>query len=213
MTNSDKPISTAWNSNLTYAIGLITADGYLSSDGRHLEFTSKDKEQVENFRDCLNIDNTITKKTRAQEKIKKYHRIQFGDVKFYKFLESIGLKSRKSKTLGRLKIPDQYFPDFLRGFFDGDGDLHSFRHPESKNIQIRLRFGSASPKFVKWLKEQLKTELNTTGFIDNKSIKNFYTLAYSIKDSTKILNYMYYSEKIPFLSRKYQKAKKYIKRA
>jgi hypothetical protein len=50
-----------WNENLAYAIGLFTADGCLYPDKRHLEFNSKDREQVENFKKCLNLDNRITK--------------------------------------------------------------------------------------------------------------------------------------------------------
>ena len=95
MEKPSKFISIEWNENLAYAIGLFTADGCLYSDKRHLEFNSKDKEQVENFKKCLNLDNRITKKVRGGEKVKKYYRVQFGNVQFYKFLELIGLKLEK----------------------------------------------------------------------------------------------------------------------
>lgn len=38
-----------WSSDLAYAIGLITTDGSLSIDGRHINLTSKDIDQVETF--------------------------------------------------------------------------------------------------------------------------------------------------------------------
>ena len=44
-----------WNSNLAYAIGLITTDGCLSNDGRHLTLVSKDIEQLENIKKCLDL--------------------------------------------------------------------------------------------------------------------------------------------------------------
>ena len=50
--------STTWSSKLAYAIGLITTDGSLSKDGRHISFTSKDKEQVKNFKFCLDRKST-----------------------------------------------------------------------------------------------------------------------------------------------------------
>ena len=38
-----------WSENLAYAIGLIATDGSLSNDGRHLNFTSKDIDQIQTF--------------------------------------------------------------------------------------------------------------------------------------------------------------------
>jgi hypothetical protein len=46
-----------WSSNFAYAIGLLVTDGNLSKDGRHIELTSKDKEQIINFIYCLKIRN------------------------------------------------------------------------------------------------------------------------------------------------------------
>ena len=35
-----------WTSELAYAVGLLTTDGSLSKDGRHIDLTSKDVEQL-----------------------------------------------------------------------------------------------------------------------------------------------------------------------
>jgi len=199
-----------WSPNLAYAVGLFTSDGCLSSDGRHLEFNSKDEKQVENFKKCLNLFNKITKKARSNEKIKKYYRVQFGDIRFYKFLESIGLSPRKSKLLKELKIPKIFFPDFLRGLFDGDGCFRVFVHPESQYPQIRVSFASASPKFVRWLQQEINSRLDTKGFIETAARAE--NLIYAIKDSIKLLNFMYYSPDVVCLPRKFQKAKHYFMR-
>jgi intein/homing endonuclease len=210
MAKPSKFISTKWNKNLAYAIGLFTADGCLSSDKRHLEFNSKDKEQVENFRRCLGLNNRITKKARGNEKIKKYYRVQFGDVQFYRFLELIGLCSKKSLVLQKLNIPRRFFPDFLRGLFDGDGCFRIFTHPESRYPQLRTSFASASPPFIRWLQQEIKRALSIRGFIEKA--KRDENLIFAIADSLKLLNYMYYSPNIICLSRKFQKAKPYFKR-
>jgi len=44
-----------WSSEFAYALGLLATDGNLSPDGRHFDFTSKDKEQLRNFMKCLGI--------------------------------------------------------------------------------------------------------------------------------------------------------------
>lgn len=205
-----KLISTCWNKNLAYAIGLFTADGCLSSDKRHLEFSSKDKEQVENFKKCLNLDNEITKKARGNERIKKYYRVQFGNVQFYKFLELTGLKPRKSKLLQRLKIPKEFFSDFLRGIFDGDGTFDIFAHPESRYLQIRVKIASASPQFLRWLQEAINDSLKTKGYITKNRV-DCENLEYAMSDSFKILKFMYYPLDAICLSRKFIKIKPYLR--
>ena len=48
-----------WSSEFAYAIGLIVTDGCLYGDGRHINFTSKDREQIENFMNCLGLNIRI----------------------------------------------------------------------------------------------------------------------------------------------------------
>src|SRR3972149_398948 len=121
-----RKVSTIWSRNLAYAIGLITADGNLSGDGRHMGFVSSEKELVENLRKALALTNSIRRGARGGETEKKYFIVQFGDKVFYQFLNSLGLTSAKSKTIKRVDIPDEYFSDFLRGLFDGDGTFYTF---------------------------------------------------------------------------------------
>ena len=152
-----------WSPNFAYALGLITTDGSLSKDGRHIDLTSKDKEMMENFKKCLGIDNKIGRKARGGSKDKKYYRVQFGDVIFYRFLLSIGLTPAKSKTISALKIPREYFRDFLRGCLDGDGNINIQSHPESKHPQLRVRITSASEKFLVWLKKEIENQTDIKG--------------------------------------------------
>ena len=55
-------IAETWSSNLAYAIGLLATDGCLSPPGHLIDLTSKDREQLENFRRCVGVDLKITKK-------------------------------------------------------------------------------------------------------------------------------------------------------
>lgn len=197
-----------WNNNFAYAVGLLTSDGCLSSDGRHLDLTSKDKEQILNFKECLGLKNKIGRKTREKEKTKKYYRVQFGDVKLYRFLCSIGLCPRKSLTIQKVNVPSEFFADFVRGLFDGDGSFVTFKHPESRNIQIRVRFYSASPIFLRWLQQKISKQVGIKGFISKSA--RVEALEYAIADSLKILSYLYYSPSVVCLSRKFQKVSPYL---
>ena len=102
-----------WSPNTAYIVGLITTDGYLSVDGRHIEFTSKDIELINIFKKCLSLKNKIGYKKCGYSKY-MCPRIQFGNVIFYKWLNEVGLHPNKSKNLGILNVPKEYIPDFLR---------------------------------------------------------------------------------------------------
>src|SRR4051812_42197880 len=104
-----------WSPNFAYAIGLIATDGNISSNGRHIVFTSKDKEQILNFLKSLDIKAKIGISLSSAKK--KCFRVQIGDVLFHQFLQSIGITSAKSKTIGKILLPDKYFFHFLRGVF------------------------------------------------------------------------------------------------
>ena len=102
-------VKTKWSAEFAYAIGLLTTDGSLSKDRRHINFTSKDRDLVMTFKRCLKLDNVIGRKTSGSTKEKKYFQIQFGDVLFYRFLLKIGLMPNKTKKLGDLNIPQKLF--------------------------------------------------------------------------------------------------------
>jgi len=152
-----------WSNNFAYGIGLLATDGCLSSDNRHIEFSSKDKEQVANFKECFRITNRITLKRRGTFPKTQCYRVQFGNVKLYDFLIKIGLHPHKSHTLRELKIPKKFFADFLRGVIDGDGCIDYFMHPESKEKQFRIRIASASRNFLEWLSYMLSGLLHIKG--------------------------------------------------
>lgn len=200
-----------WSPNFAYAIGLITTDGNLSSNGRHIDFTSKDIDQIKNFMKCLNIVAKIGKKQSGFNG-KYAFRIQFGDVNFYKFLLSIGLMPKKSRRLGALKIPAQYFFDFLRGHFDGDGSFFSYWDPRWKSsFMFYTEFTSASPKHIHWLRKNIAKMLQLHGHISQDGKKSVFQLKYAKKESLKLLKSIYGPGKKVYLERKYRKIQEALK--
>jgi hypothetical protein len=129
-----------WTPKFAYAIGLLTTDGNLSLDGRHFDFTSKDVQLVKTFRDCMGLLNVKIGAKVSGSSGKTYPRIQFSNVRLYKWLLEIGLMPNKSKKLGAIKIPDEYFFDFLRGHFDGDGSCYSYWDQRWDSRAGRLQF-------------------------------------------------------------------------
>ncbi|OGN13976.1 MAG: hypothetical protein A3J47_04250 [Candidatus Yanofskybacteria bacterium RIFCSPHIGHO2_02_FULL_43_22] len=203
-----------WSPKFAYAIGLITTDGCLCNDSRHIDFTSKDEELVMKFKECLGIKNKVGVKYRGRDSYcreTKYFRIQLGDRNFYDFLLSIGLSPRKSKSIGSLDIPKEFFQDFLRGCIDGDGSIGFYSHPESKHPQFRIRLVSASEAFVDWLKLKIKDIFLIDGGWIHKS-RDVSVLSYAKSDSIKLVDFLYKDKNCVCLSRKYAEVRKFYGR-
>ncbi|MBI5356744.1 LAGLIDADG family homing endonuclease [Candidatus Collierbacteria bacterium] len=197
-----------WNPNLAYAIGLITADGSLSKDGRHIDFTSKDIEQIKNLKKILNLKNKIGTKYSGRKDGKIYFRIQFGDVKFYRFLNSIGLNPNKTKNLKIVLVPEKYFIDFLRGVLDGDGFTYSYWDKRWKSsFMLYTGVVSASKKNLEWMKKKIYKLYGIEGRIRYAG-KSTFQLVYAKHNSIILLGKIYYSNNLICLKRKLLKIRK-----
>lgn len=150
-------------SNLWYLVGLITTDGSLSSDGRHIDITSSDYKFLLKIKNSLRLRNKVGVKYGSKRK--KAFRIQIANKNFYDFLLSIGLTQSKSLNLDTIKVPNQFFIDFLRGVIDGDGCIRRWIHPSNNREQWSLRIYSGSGIFIEWLKDTIASLLKIQGKI------------------------------------------------
>lgn len=197
-------VKLVWSPKFAYAIGLLTADGCLLNDGRHIDFTSKDIEQVETFKKCLRLKvKTGIKHSGIGN---PYTRVQFGDVLFYKFLTEIGLSPAKSKIISAVYVPEIYFADFLRGYFDGDGTSYSFYDSIfPKSFRFYVSFMSASPTFINWLRAQIQKHVGLKGYISRYSHSDYLQLKYSKYEAIVLTEFMYKNKNMYYLKRKYLK--------
>lgn len=198
-----KVINFEWSSGLAYAVGLLVTDGSLSKDGRHIVFVSKDIEQLTNFSRALGNREFNVDKTKSGYTGQYVPRIQFSDVALYRFLLGIGLTPNKTKTIGKVLIPKEYFFDFLRGHHDGDGYFYSYFDPRwPKSFMYYLVFLSSSKRHIEWIRSQLKIFLGVSGHITQDQRKTVYNLKYAKKEGLQILKKMYDDENPVCLSRK-----------
>lgn len=194
-------VAIKWSSNFAYAIGLIATDGSLAIDHRHIDFTSKDLEQILNFKKALGLGVKVGTKNNGTGKLS--YRIQFGDVLFFKFLESIGLHPAKSLTMGALIIPDEFFADFLRGCFDGDGSMYSYYDKRWRSsFMFYMSFASASPLFLAWIRTTVLRLFVAKGHITSVKGKSCLQLKYSKHETVKIVARIYAGPDTLCLSRK-----------
>lgn len=195
-----------WTPELAYAVGLIATDGCLYNDGRHINFTSKDLQLINLFKKCLHLKNRVGIKKSGFAPDRMYYNLQFGNVSLYKFLLSIGLTSAKSKTMGAIKVPDEFFRDFLRGLFDGDGSFYSYFDKRWRSsFMFYLSFISASKAHLEWLRSSLQRMFGVHGHGINIPYGNVFQLKYAKGEAEKLLTAMYHSPTIACLERKRKK--------
>jgi hypothetical protein len=212
-----------WTPDLAYAIGLLVTDGCLSNDGRHITMRSSDIQLLETFIKCLNLDNKIGQVMHNGWATKPHYRVQFGNVQLYRWLEKIGLSSAKTYTISKLKIPDKYFRDFVRGHIDGDGSIitytdkwNTFKNPKYIYTRLYVKLISASEKHIFWVREKIDKQLGIKGHTwERKPDRDFQTTSmwgvnYAKKDSLKLLSWIYYNSDVPCLKRKRAIAEKFM---
>jgi hypothetical protein len=199
-----------WSSDFAYAIGLIVSDGSVSKDGRHICFVSKDLEQAENFLKALKFDNLIG--VSKGLKNREAYRVQFSDVYFWNYLVSIGISPAKSKTITKIDVPDEYFFDFVRGEFDGDGSFYSYiDHRWKGSLMFYISFASGSKDFIVWLQNEIYSQAGIKGHVTKPYGRNTtYQLRYAKQESLRLLEKMYEKEGSISLSRKRLKIKKIL---
>lgn len=174
---------------LWYLVGLITSDGCLSSDGRHIDITSKDKEFLIELKEKLSFINKIGIKNKDM-KNQAYH-IQVSNKNFYEFLISIGLTPSKSLNLKGLNIVEEFFADFFRGLVDGDGCIRKWLHPSNSREQWSLRIYSGSKEFIDWLKNITEQLLQVSGKV-HRNANNTWVLKYGKMAAKEIIKQCYY---------------------
>jgi hypothetical protein len=202
-----------WSAELAWVVGLITTDGNLSSNGRGLAITSKDKDLLETVQRCLGLDHGIGRTSGAWGH--ECLRLQWKNRTFYDWLVAIGLMPAKSLRLGPLAVPDEYFPDFLRGCIDGDGSIVTYvdryntaKDPKYIYDRLFVSLVSASPQFLEWVRACVRRLRGIGGHLTTRSIRhhNLWCLRYAKRESVNLLKWIYYAPNVPALARKREKA-------
>ena len=203
-----------WTSDMSYVLGFVAADGCLIKNkrGAHfLEITSTDKDIMYKIREVFSSNLAISEYQPRNAKWKKRYRLQIGSKQIYFDLESLGIFPRKNKTLKLPVVPDEYFGDFVRGYFDGDGCVSIC--PLRKNGKIRkpiitVLFTSGSRDML----VSLKNKLQALHVVKGGSLyyHDVYRLQFSIRDSFSLFTYMYNTKSSLYLKRKKIKFEEYF---
>jgi hypothetical protein len=194
-----------WSPEVAYSVGVIVVDGELSPDGLYIELVSKNREQVQNVKDFLQVQAKITAHDGGKlGKGKARYKMRWRNAELHHFLNGIGFKPYKSLSLGELKIPDEYFFDFLRGCQDGDTCFSSYLDPYwRENNLFYLVFSSASFEHIIWLQETIYRLAGVKGSIARSgNTARVSNLKYAKMEAIVVLSHMHLASVIVPPSRK-----------
>jgi len=200
-----------WSPDMAYVLGFFAADGAMIKNNRgahFIEFHVVDREILIKIKNCMNSNHKISYRKPAKNNYANSYRLQFGSKEMFNDLLNLGLTPNKSLTMKFPDVPKEFLPDFIRGYFDGDGCV-SYGRYKSKDRKkprwiISTRFTSGSKKFLLSLHRKLKNICVNGGYILDKN--GAWSLDFSFRDSLALYNFMY--NNVPasiYLDRKYNK--------
>lgn len=165
-----------------YWIGFLAADGNISTKKYTVCLKIKDIDHVLKFRDFVDINLPYHEETNQAGSLVRL--VSFGNKETHEYLTSLGLTSKKSKTL-EIKIP--LTGHILRGVFDGDGSVSQNR-PKITTGSLRFKnqleklYNEKGFKFTTTVKHKVKDKHIFDIWILEESRKDFFNFLY--KDST-----------------------------
>jgi intein-encoded DNA endonuclease-like protein len=194
-----------WSYDMAYILGFIFADGNIIKTKRGTHFVAiytADRELLVGMVQAFGSNHKIS--TCVYETGNVY-KVQIGSKELFHDLVALGLTPNKAKRMRLPDIPKKYFSDFLRGYFDGDGNVWvGFLNKKRDNptYVITTSFTSASKIFLSAVRTELKKIGINGGSMYDIKLKNCSRLSFSTLDSLKIYKIMYTISHRLFLSRK-----------
>ncbi|MEX0917152.1 MAG: LAGLIDADG family homing endonuclease [Candidatus Paceibacterota bacterium] len=193
---------------MAYVLGFFAADGTMirNNRGAHfVEFHVTDKQILKQIQEALGSNHKIGLRIRDR-KWKPGYRLQVGSKLLFKDLTTLGFTPNKSLTLSLPPIPKKCVSAFVRGYFDGDGNVYFKRHlvkgRKKPKWIFSSRFTSGSRRFLEDLQSMLHKHGLAKGFIIEN--QRGFELVFSHHDSVALYSLMYDNNPRIYLKRKYK---------
>jgi intein-encoded DNA endonuclease-like protein len=169
-----------WSNNMAYILGFFVADGFVSKDQQTIGFSQKDKSILEQIRSELGSNQPLYINERTGVYMLHFNsKIMKRDL-----IEMHGILPHKSLDVKLPYVPEKYLNHFMRGYFDGDGNIYSRGYTVSF-VGGSLEFMTAVLNLLD--KHGYKPYLTKKGkhfrlyISGRKTIKQFYNWIYSDK--------------------------------
>lgn len=109
-----------WSNNMAYILGFITADGVIAKGQQVVSISQKEKAILEEIREELGSNQPLYKNEHTGVHLLNLNSKVIKDD----LLNIHGITPNKSFTVQFPKVPEEYLHHFIRGYFDGDGNIY-----------------------------------------------------------------------------------------
>jgi len=194
-----------WSHDMAYVLGFWWADGWIYRNEFSISQKTSRKYILEKILSKMGSDYPI--KTRKWGVC--YFKVSSKDI--CQDIVRLGGKPHKSLDVGFPGVPKMFLPDFVRGYFDGDGcvckmkDAMRSKRSGTDKFNYSVSFTSGSKIFIDALLEELRGNIiDFIGSIQTKREKNkivngvlwrherdAYVLQCGINDARRLFGYMY----------------------
>lgn len=188
--------------NMAYILGILASDGNIAKDENKItiELSIIDKELLERIAQELNLTKELSEYITA--KGSHLVKLSFNSIQIKKDLATYNIVPSKTFILKPPSLQAEFVPDFIRGYFDGDGMVSS-----KARERIFVEIGGASKELIEFIKLSLESygiQCPPMAIRRMSSGNKFYLLHYSVKSSEKIYHLFYDNESL-YLKRKKDK--------
>jgi len=192
---------------MSYVLGYIVADGCIVKDKSRsnsytVNVTSKDKAHLYKIRNALSSTHKISKKLNGTGHVT--YQLQIRNLSLARDLMKLGILPRKTHNLDPVQVPSEFFADFARGFFDGDGSVYIYR--VNGVNQIKAEYVGVSLPFMQDFNQKLCSFLEIPIKSIHQEIREDkmtkYGIVFYISDCERIADFFYNQGGSLFLQRK-----------
>lgn len=185
-----------WSEEMSYYLGWLWADGSTSGNRIHVGCITEDEHILLSFMEAIKSDHKVIRLPGFVHKkgycVKPYTKCNIYNKHLVNILiQKHGILPRKTYlNLEFPKIPQEYLPHFIRGYFDGDGSM--FKRSNGVTISLigtkNFIFGMGNE-----INKQIGIKINTITKNNNTKAKNASWLIswYKHSDVLTFLNFIY----------------------
>lgn len=196
------------NANMAWLMGFLASDGSISSKNNSIKIglSAKDKEILERIREELKLkDNHVSSYTTSNGF--DVVELRWTCAQHKQDLARYGIIPNKTFNLKPpYELNSQYYLDFIRGYFDGDGSV------SQKQNALCFAICSATKEILEFIIEVLAMyDVPRVKIYEDRRGKNInYYFNYSTNATKQIYNLLYQTNSNLYLKRKKDKFEKLI---
>lgn len=205
-----------WSSDMAYVLGFWFADGSVEYSpqirARYVRVGSTDKDVIYYIKRVLQAKHRVIKTLRPGHKT--YYLLRIGNRELFDDLGALGVVVRKSNIIKFPQIPNQYFVDFIRGYFDGDGCVSLEKSKSGSYKRVVTVFTSGSKEFLEAIQSELHMRFGFTitkiSFVKSHGEFGAFQLRYSTRNSLRLYLLLYADNQAFYLKRKFNVFRNYL---